>query len=526
MWNSSSIPRRRSFLGALLVLVPLATTRADELAERLAEFRRVFDSPKSEPEDRRASALALEGFDDPRVVEALLTAWKACAREFTRLTEQRQAFESEITGLIRGQEFGERTLPTLTLNAVEDLKARVRELAARELELGELVSALEAGLRSQRKSETRTLLLVHALQEDDLPFSLRLDLARGAADPALAPPIVQALVRSRDPAEMLVALTAAHAVGPAACGGVRRVVGFLAHPDPGVRVLAASTLARLAAPEGLAPLVARLGLESGRTRRRFAIALEQLTGMNLGENEHAWKTWYAKEGARFSAGEVELGAGRSRLAEFDAAEEGGDPRYAPFYGIPLDGLAIVYVIDCSGSMVLSVDDPEHRGDTPVDAGKDSRLAATKEALIEALGKLPPSATFDIVCFNDVVISFAPEMLAARPSEVKRAQAWVAELKASNATNTYAALEAAFRIAERGTLDRYYAPEAETIFLLTDGIPTLNNGEPDSTERIFAALRAWNPLQRIVVHTIGIGRELNAAFLRRVALENGGRCVQF
>ena len=80
-------------------------------------------------------------------------------------------------------------------------------------------------------------------------------------------------------------------------------------------------------------------------------------------------------------------------------------------------------------------------------------------------------------------------------------------------------------AGRGSQDRYYESAVDTIFLLTDGTPTTNDGQPDSTARIFSATRAWNPQGHVVIHTIAIGRDLNASFLRQIADENGGRCVE-
>ena len=66
------------------------------------------------------------------------------------------------------------------------------------------------------------------------------------------------------------------------------------------------------------------------------------------------------------------------------------------------------------------------------------------------------------------------------------------------------------MAGRGTVDRYYPVVADTIFFLSDGAPTIKgSGDKrglgrDSVEEILAAVQRWNPLGRVVIHSIGLG----------------------
>ena len=97
-------------------------------------------------------------------------------------------------------------------------------------------------------------------------------------------------------------------------------------------------------------------------------------------------------------------------------------------------------------------------------------------------------------------------------------------------NTYDALEQAFNTAGRGSFDRYYALQADTVFLLSDGAPTIQKLtgpglNPDNKDAILAAVRRWNPFRRIVVHSIGLGlNKKRRVFMEKLAKENGGRCV--
>ena len=60
----------------------------------------------------------------------------------------------------------------------------------------------------------------------------------------------------------------------------------------------------------------------------------------------------------------------------------------------------------------------------------------------------------------------------------------------------------------------------------DGSPTKPDGSLDSTEKILVAVRAWNPLKRITIHAIAVGKNLNEGFLRKLASENGGEFKRF
>jgi len=44
---------------------------------------------------------------------------------------------------------------------------------------------------------------------------------------------------------------------------------------------------------------------------------------------------------------------------------------------------------------------------------------------------------------------------------------------------------------------------------------------EDPRRTLQAVRAWNAHLRVAIHTVGIGRQHNADFLRRLAEENGG-----
>jgi hypothetical protein len=261
--------------------------------------------------------------------------------------------------------------------------------------------------------------------------------------------------------------------------------------------------------------------ESGRTQLRFAAALEILTRQKLGLSANAWKSWFAAEGIRYTSGQAELGGGEAAVTQ---------QAVGYFHGIPQDGRSIVYVVDVSGSMVMSMTNPimegqaPNRRPVPAPPGEESRLEASKKELIKALGELPEGTRFDIVTFASTAERWSPKLVEASPGVIKKAQKFVEELRAEGSTNIYDAMENAFALAGRGAGDKYYGSIVDTIFLLTDGQPTIGPMDDDPT-RILDAARRMNPFRRVIVHTIGLGNGVDAKFLQTLASEHGGVFVQ-
>lgn len=103
-------------------------------------------------------------------------------------------------------------------------------------------------------------------------------------------------------------------------------------------------------------------------------------------------------------------------------------------------------------------------------------------------------------------------------------------------------------------DELYVAECDTMFVMTDGVPTIPGAQgagttaaptgppaggragagrgpgggdrlaPDSTEAILEATLRWNVCRRVVIHTIGLGDRFSGSFLESLAKENGGNFV--
>ena len=64
-------------------------------------------------------------------------------------------------------------------------------------------------------------------------------------------------------------------------------------------------------------------------------------------------------------------------------------------------------------------------------------------------------------------------------------------------------------------------EADTIFVLTDGIPS--EGRFRTESEIVKAVRRLNQTRRIAIHTVSVGQD--SPLLERLARENGGHYVR-
>ena len=460
----------------------------------LRGFRRAFRPARrpGEVHELRAAAIdALAGEQLPAVARELIDAYVQLEKEAGKPAERHR------NALTRAQ---------------KDTGAALRP----EIDgLRELQDRLLAALAQLDQPAAAAYALERVLEQDRLPLTLRLGVAplAGRLGDAAHDPLSAALGQRRRPATLATALVGTRALGPAGAPLGELALAALAHRDAAVREAAADALAALLIPTSIEPLVARLDREQGRTRRRMADALQVITRRRIGPSPAAWRSWLEGEGGPYVAGEVELGGGHpdGRLSEA-----------ARYHSIPLEGEAVLFLIDRSRSMSKRMQEPP-KGGGEKEVSRELRFDRARAELIRALESLSPRQAFGLIGFAGSMERFSAELLPATPRNVEAAVEWVGELSLALGTNIYGALELAFLAAGRGVEDELYETEVETIFLLTDGRPYVATG-PDDPERILSGVRRWNPLGRVIVHAIGLGDGVPLAFLGGLARENGGRFV--
>jgi Ca-activated chloride channel family protein len=154
------------------------------------------------------------------------------------------------------------------------------------------------------------------------------------------------------------------------------------------------------------------------------------------------------------------------------------------------GRDITFVIDVSGSM----------------AG--TKMEQARAAGLTLLGTLTPEDRFRLVSFSTDVESFRDGWSPATGDHLRDARRWLEALRAAGSTNIEGALNVALDATARGRLG--------LVLFLTDGTATVGERNADRLADMTASRRNG---QRIF--TFGVGADVQAAMLERIALEGRG-----
>jgi hypothetical protein len=353
-----------------------------------------------------------------------------------------------------------------------------------------------------------------------LPWTLSIEFAGRSADASATD--LEALLAStssvRGTGATLLLLRAIEPLGARGRKAGAWVVSLLGHELDDVRAQVVTTLGKLNWPGAIRPLIERLAIEKGEIREHILDALVVLTAVYPGGNAHAWRLWLAKEGAPYLDGTITLGRGKlsMRRRKHDPQATAGT-----YFGLRQQGKAILYAIDISLSMRRSASGDGDMGGG--ESGQKTRWDLCREELAKALRGLEPDTTFNIIGFANHLKIFDKKMKKASKRNVSRAIDWIEGLKLELETNIYDALELSFFLGGRGVRDRYYKPEIDTIYFLSDGAPTMprekvggggtgtgpggNGGGRMTRDRpyqILAEVRRFNALTRVQIFTIGLG----------------------
>lgn len=497
---------------ACLLLCGVAVAGWDEARERFQQAYRA-DTGAAQ---RKEALLELARADVPEAAETLLGVWRTLEEEVGRQRAELAKLRAKQRDLRRKLKDPRTRDPDPLREQIaaanEADGARNTRLAALEIEQ----AAILQGIRAMRAPETVSWLAGRGLQDARAPALLAAVADAVAAGGGL-PALLGALDRARQP-EVAVPLLAA--LEPRASGldapALTTVLRQLSSRDPAVRGMAALVVARAARPEGVGALVRQIAKEKkgSRAQLELARALAVLTGVNYGPEPEQWALWWRDNEAKVLAGEIALGAGRTPVMKSDQGN---------FYGLPQVAQRIVYVLDTSGSMEVSMEHPRFVDGGPVAArdDEDSRFDVALRELLHASRQLRPDARYAVVVYSDHAEAvLEDDLVPATKENHARLEQALAHVGAAGMTNVYEALDLALRLANVHAQARGPS-KADAIYLISDGSPTDAQGRVEDPERVLQAVRDWNGLRRVAIHTVGIGREHNAAFLKQLAQENGG-----
>jgi hypothetical protein len=259
----------------------------------------------------------------------------------------------------------------------------------------------------------------------------------------------------------------------------------LTHKLWNVRAAAIGLLGALRLADAVPLLFERLDAEQARLHEDVAATLKDLTGLQF-PTTALWRQWWAKEGATFVVPERTPREPKPR----DRAAT-----TASYWDLPVVSDRVVFVVDVSGSM-----------NQPFGTGDATRLDEAKRQLIRVLGALPAKAKANVIAFGNGAEGLAAGLQTIDDRRRKSAATWTEALQAHGATNVHAALELAF--AEQ---------EADTIFLLTDGRPSI--GAIVAPDALAREVQRWNVGRGLRIHTVALGGRSD--FLERLAVESGG-----
>lgn len=187
-----------------------------------------------------------------------------------------------------------------------------------------------------------------------------------------------------------------------------------------------------------------------------------------------------------------------------------DPRDEPppvFFGeeIEVDDGALVYVIDCSGSML-------HRERTTPGGQRDgpSRMQRAQAELTRSIAGLPRTLRFNVVAYSCAMAVLWPEALRATEENKAAALAFVAGMTPDGLTGTGPA--SALALSDRS---------AKALVLLTDGAPNCGANGHEGHRAMIARANA----QRAAINVFGIDASGDhRVFCVNVASDSGGTYV--
>lgn len=521
------------------------STKALEKAMQGSEsFRTDSGQYKAKLSERNAIAAdwdnavrQLKGHGSPAVAKLLADAWARVDKIVTPAWKEYHHLEKRVDkdfekilkltdgeGIIPKKKYPMKVMAAqqtflMASRRASEVRRNITDLTTLQETVREMVSEMtdRSGL---------TWFLENIVGSKNHGLALKVEAIRSAARQGaqMISAMIAALDKAKKPDEVAALIFGLAMLKDEAKSITPKLIELLDNDDAGVREQAALALVHMKAPESIEPLIRLLAREDGLARKRIATVLEILTAEQHGTNVAAWQRWFADKGADHAAGKVPLGNGKP-----SAHEEYNKKNY--YYGIPQDGKSIIYIIDCSGSMILDKDDPQwdpnpQFPDNPIPrqaAGKkNSRSEASREELSKALEQLHSNKTFNIIWYNHAATAFKKKMVQATPDNIKAAQKWLKTLPAYSSTNIYDALKMAFTFAGRGAFDTAYDVNFEQIFLMTDGKPTLQGVGDDDPRKIVEGARKWNSLKRVQIHTIAFGNtDIDHVFMFDLASENGG-----
>ena len=215
-------------------------------------------------------------------------------------------------------------------------------------------------------------------------------------------------------------------------------------------------------------------------------ALTSLTGQDF-EDPVDWRKYWQGHSDTLDPKNLETEKGRTEVSIKKSADA------VEFFGTEIFSRNLVFVIDTSWSMAMYDESDDYEGTDPENARQRFRRA--QEQLTGALKLLPKTTQFNVVAYNNQIISWQKKLRPATKKSVKSAVRFVDNLKMGSATHTDEALQRALQV-----------PGVDTVVLLSDGAPIKGGRRREDSSTLIPKILKWvenfNASRQIRIHAFG------------------------
>jgi len=278
----------------------------------------------------------------------------------------------------------------------------------------------------------------------------------------------------------------------------------------------------------------RSGKLSGLLLHRAHELLVSLTGALYPMDEpQQWLDFWARERESF------------RLADKPTPPAGDSGTVAKgFFGIPVQGTRVTFIMDISGSMEAPMAPRERTTTGAAPPATERRIDAAKRELLKAVESLPEIASFNLVVFADQVRTWQSELVPATSKGKARFRKYVEGLRPLGGTNLHGGMVEGLKMKSLVWTDRYET-HVDEIFLLSDGAPSV--GTVIDPAEILVLVHETNRFAQVRINTVFItsggtpggalagppggpgrpgprGPMDPASFMEKMAEQNGGKFV--
>lgn len=243
-------------------------------------------------------------------------------------------------------------------------------------------------------------------------------------------------------------------------------------------------------------------------RQRAWRALRRLTGTILPyEEPRAWWEFWEKEKDNIV------------LPRDPVRSDARVTTSSGFFGIPVTGREIAFVIDTSGSMKEQMVLQDERG-----RSRDAmRLEVAVHELLRAVHAMPRESRYHLLTFATDVVTWNPKPVPPTNASYRALTECVGRFQPSGSTNLFGALMQV--LDPSGGMEPTTGQfDCDEIFVLTDGQPT--HGLVTDADAIVRIIEEVNRYRRARIHTVHVGGgEEGADLMRRLAEGNEGIFVK-